>query len=438
MPMYCCKCKKKTNTTDGSVVGNRSVGKCADCGCKKSSFVSKVKGGAHGRHFANAVPNSHHLWDMQNNGDQEAQQQQILDQILHQQQHVIQAHMNPVAPENQEVHLMNILQFQDVEEQAPPDHIPNDPDLDPNLNPFAGEGIVDLINTIGDKISKNTLQKRPRAVTEWLSKTGSKRITGIRVCRTPLVNAFNKVLEILTKGQSKEWMKKQQFDRVYHLFLIFKLEDGQEWALEKRQRVDISQDVKRGDCRSITYNRGQTIAEFYANAEKKYSAERLYRYDGFKYNCQAFARDLLEANGINQLTDFIMQDVSGLGSDYLKKWVQFGTDLAGLTRYILEAGGVSGGEIGGGEIGGSGIVDMAKKTLREIKRDGLVTTTGKVLNKAQIEAGLTWDKVIELHLIALFQGRNVKSVIAEHVVRELGSKLKKKLSGGEFDLKSIM
>ena len=187
------------------------------------------------------------------------------------------------------------------------------------------------------------LNKRPRAVNNFLRLHGNKHIRKITVSRTPIGAKIKYVADLITLGGFSANMKKLNYEDVYHLFMLVELDDGTLFRIEKNSRVDITLNDRRlGETMINIDNINHTLNDMFNNAEKEYGLERLYRYDPFKTNCQMLLVDLLTS--INKMTPqlktYIMQSAASLiESDIIKHIAKGATDVAASGRFFFEGGG---------------------------------------------------------------------------------------------------
>lgn len=186
------------------------------------------------------------------------------------------------------------------------------------------------------------LNKRPRAVNNFLRLHGNKHIRKITVSRTPIGAKIKYVADLITLGGFSANMKKLNYEDVYHLFMLVELDDGTLFRIEKNSRVDITlNDNKLGDTMINIDNINNTLNDMFINAEREYGLERIYRYNPFNTNCQMLLVDLISA--INKITPelktYIMQSASSLiESDIIKYIAKGATDLTASSRFLVEGG----------------------------------------------------------------------------------------------------
>jgi hypothetical protein len=203
---------------------------------------------------------------------------------------------------------------------------------------ISGDGITDWASELKDKFILKYLGSRPKVLNDLLEKEGSQIISKIEICRVPLSSKFNNLLQWASPTKYEKVMMEQNYDKLFHLFLVFHLENGNIYKLEKNQRVYVKPgDVpkKEGtECRSMEYGLSN-LADFITKAE---NIPGFYRYSPFKDNCQKWVVDLLNTNGIHQYNDFVLQKVDDLVPSYIKTIAQTATDIAGVVDYNIKGG----------------------------------------------------------------------------------------------------
>lgn len=193
-----------------------------------------------------------------------------------------------------------------------------------------------LLNTFVHK----TLESRPKILNDLITLKGDVMISKIEVCRNPIKQIFEKLINIASMGMLNREMNSLGYDRLYHLYLVLYLNDGSIYSLEKNQRVNVINSkipsLDNGMCISIDYGK-KNLRDFITSAENR-NIDGFYRYSGFKDNCQKWIYDILNSNGISKFNEFVLQDVKQLVPGYLKKISNFVTDIAGVGDYIYRGG----------------------------------------------------------------------------------------------------
>jgi hypothetical protein len=160
-------------------------------------------------------------------------------------------------------------------------------------------------------------------VKNFLKEHGDEKITSLELGRTPIQGTLNTALNVVSGGEYSESMKRQGFDKFYHLFLIV----NGKYRFEKNQTVNIINYTKSENEENESVNpipkeqsdaSNITINEFIKKGVDRVGEEDFWQnYSALKQNCQWWIKNLLQAN--NSLSDetekFIMQDVTQLRED---------------------------------------------------------------------------------------------------------------------------
>jgi len=211
-----------------------------------------------------------------------------------------------------------------------------EPTLTNNVDELHGDGVI---GDLKDKFIKKFLGSRPRIINDLIKTEGKAIISTVEVCRAPITPIFEKLLNTLSFGMLKRKMKERDYDKLFHLYVILHLSNGSVYRIEKNQRMNIIKNPKKSNetvCKS-------TVApninfETFITAPERVDMKDLYRYSGFKYNCQDYVKRLLNANGITQYDNFILQKVKDLAPSYLQKIARGITDIAGVADHLYRGG----------------------------------------------------------------------------------------------------
>lgn len=183
-----------------------------------------------------------------------------------------------------------------------------------------GVDIFGHIKGITEAIKGVRMNLKP-SVREILKREGDKRIHVIFVVRRPLSSVFSSLVDLTSKIS---FFQNKTHDQLFHLFLVFKLEDDTLVVLEKNEDINMSIFKPSTVDESIKFNviEPVTINMMLSKVISTYGTRRIFEYDAFSNNCQRFVMDFLISNGINLSqpeTSFILQDVSKLAPDWARK-----------------------------------------------------------------------------------------------------------------------
>lgn len=168
-----------------------------------------------------------------------------------------------------------------------------------------------LIKKAGDFLFGKVTQR----VKNFLRDHGSEQITSLELGRTPIQSALNTALDVVSGGGYSESMKKQGFDKFYHLFLII----NNKYRLEKNQTLNIENYVKKDNEENQSVPTvSLSINDFLKKGIDRVGEDNFFgNYSSLNLNCQYLIKNLLQANDIysEDVDKFVYQDVTQLRSD---------------------------------------------------------------------------------------------------------------------------
>ena len=209
------------------------------------------------------------------------------------------------------------------------------PTLSNNIDEIQGDGVI---GDLQDKFIKKFLGNRPKVINDLIKNYGTHTIIKIEVCRVAVKQLWVKLINAMSIGILKQKMKERDYDKLFHLYVIIHLDNGDRYRIEKNQRMKIIKDPKISEgtkCNPV--NVKLNLAEFII-APEKVNMKNLYRYNAFSENCQNYVKRLLNANGITQFNDFILQNVKDLAPGIVQKIARGITDVAGVADYVIRGG----------------------------------------------------------------------------------------------------
>ena len=223
------------------------------------------------------------------------------------------------------------------------------------------------------------LADRPPNVDKFIEKYGSEKITKLWLVREPVKSFVTTPLNIFTGGKVTSIKLEENYDKMYHLYIVFQLSDGTKQHLHKMEKNDVVQ-VHQNEFRLPDLDK-PNVVHTYVSQLNKYIEEHdgsenglktfeqvinecekaepcLYYYSAKNYNCQNFVDVFLQhilPNGIHfdqetkeKYEKFILQN--GFKKLFeqkgLKPFLKFLTDLkASLSRSKIPIIGNSAGHI---------------------------------------------------------------------------------------------
>jgi len=158
-----------------------------------------------------------------------------------------------------------------------------------------------------------------------LEKEGEKKIIKLYVARAPIPSQIKKLADMINKLSGFE---KIQHDKLFHLYLIIKLENMVSVVLEKNEELNMKyyKSSSIEEIKEIFFDKNLNITQLLLNSIDTYGANRIFIYDALTTNCQRFVLDILTANNINVSNDiysFIIQDVKNLIPTWAHKIANF-------------------------------------------------------------------------------------------------------------------
>jgi hypothetical protein len=201
-------------------------------------------------------------------------------------------------------------------------------------HPQNGEGLQDIIDGIRRFFSGPRRDKAPPSVRKILETEGNQKIVSLSVNRDPINSVLKKIVDLVSL--------KMPHDKLFHLYIILKLENGKSYLLEKNQVIKMIPSTKTGqESMNIPINKDLKLGEFFINGQKNVGDEKFFVYDAIKANCQDFVMALLKGNnlGDKSVFDFVKQDTQGLVSGFMASIGKKITDVASSVDRALEGEG---------------------------------------------------------------------------------------------------
>lgn len=177
-------------------------------------------------------------------------------------------------------------------------------------------------------------------------------IKEIYIMRKPIQQYLRNALNILSIGQFEENIKKLDYDKIFHLFMIVILENNIKILMEKNQRINIEiiNDVKFNelindsniDKIKIDINDKFNLIKFINSGLSFMGNDDFFIYSSYKNNCQKWIYNMLLSNNLmkNEYEKFILQDIKGLFKNMglLKPISDVLTNLGAIGDYIISGG----------------------------------------------------------------------------------------------------
>ena len=196
--------------------------------------------------------------------------------------------------------------------------------VDEEIRKYAKKTVSDL--------EEAALSQYPRKVQNFLNKYSGERMTNIRVCRKPLGSTYDKVFDVLSLGSWSKAKKKENFDKLFHLYLTFTL-GGKHVILDKQHNITIK--LSNDSCKDslpVPGAKELTLKTFLERGRKRAGDAKFFPYNALTNNCQDFLLNLLVANGLSTpaLVKFIKQDLTQIS----KELPGFGKSIADTAKHV--------------------------------------------------------------------------------------------------------
>lgn len=184
-------------------------------------------------------------------------------------------------------------------------------------------------------------------VKSLLERLGDKRIIAMNIIRTPINKNINRALNVISLGQWSKLKNEFNYDNMFHLALIVKLEDMTNLLIEKNERINISTSFKYLPTTEIKHinitGKSIILNDLLNNGNRFVGNTNWFIYSAFKNNCQAFIKATLEGNGIYtpEINNFVYQDMSEIRKQLPRNVVptaNFITDLGSLVSRLRGRG----------------------------------------------------------------------------------------------------
>lgn len=214
-----------------------------------------------------------------------------------------------------------------------------------------GRGFADLFKPITDRFEQGKktltalvygLSDYNKAVRDLLSQYGNKKITAIKICRSPVSSAVQTAMNVASLGAFKKRLERSPHDELYHLFALITLEDGTVLTLDKQAQITLKVGNKTYKDAVNVAPPFTTLNEMLEKTKAHMGNSAFFGYNANGNNCQNFLFKFLMTNGKStpEIKTFILQDVKSLFDDNLEYFSKFVTDLGSKISTIQYGGDV--------------------------------------------------------------------------------------------------
>jgi hypothetical protein len=209
------------------------------------------------------------------------------------------------------------------------------------------------VNRIVNIVTKPLIRRdAPPYYREFLERYGNIKINEIWIGKTPIQKTFDSLINIISLGKWSQTKNNLNYDDMFHLYIIFKLEGNITVRNEKNEVLSINlldnEDYKKNKhifLSNYLNMKPVNINDLHKTALKNVGPERLYLYKGDSTNCQLFIHDLLFYSGIynDEIDGFVMQKAGTLVSSLpilTQKIMQGATDAASFFNTLIYGAGL--------------------------------------------------------------------------------------------------
>ncbi len=199
--------------------------------------------------------------------------------------------------------------------------------------PKQGNGLFNDAINFGKKLVYGRNDYSPSSK-RTLQQYGNEIVLKITIYRHPLPSFLTMIANRLTDGQP--------FDKLFHLYMIVETTSNHKILIEKNEVINISTKIpnnKEDDWETITNPPNITINQLLEKTQQK-MGNSYFSYIATSNNCQWYILNILQANGISQAKQFILQDVGQISEEHpeLRKVANTITDVASRIDVLKQGG----------------------------------------------------------------------------------------------------
>lgn len=196
---------------------------------------------------------------------------------------------------------------------------------------------TNIIN--GEGFTKDYLSKEKHIIDKY----GLVPIVGMNVYRHPVDKEIIQVLNVVSLGEFEKNMKKQNYDKLFHLYMGVKLQSGILITIEKSDaivKLNVGVKVKPPtETMAVPLSNSITITQMLDGA-KSILGDKFFSYNGSNNNCQDFLIAMLKGVGLlnNDLQSFIKQNTKDLFKklNFTRKLTNTLTDTMNGFKLLLD------------------------------------------------------------------------------------------------------
>jgi len=213
------------------------------------------------------------------------------------------------------------------------------------------KGAVKDVKQYGDTVIHGRDDVPPK-VRQLLKDHGDDIIQSITINRTPVNKAIIGALNVVSQGHFGKKMDESPYDKLYHLRIDCKLQNGKTLKLEKNEVINADMNpptASDAETKQVMNMKPNLTPNILMEGGKKVLGNKFVPYDAVHNNCQDFIMALFRGSNIGDQSDFdfIKQDTKGFfkGKDqaFTRKTAKFVTDLGGKMNEIFTGHGLPSG-----------------------------------------------------------------------------------------------
>jgi hypothetical protein len=187
----------------------------------------------------------------------------------------------------------------------------------------------------------------PKSMQEFLNKNGNTQINTMTIQRVPLKASSMMALNIASGFTVNDRMNNSEYDKLFHLRLLLKLNDNKYIYVEKNQtlKIDYVKNLNNEGQEDLIINNVPNISliELLENG-RKILGNKFFLYNAQNNNCQIFIDTLLNGSNINtqEYHNFIVQDVNFIfkNNPYFRKLTNTVSDIGHRGTIMVEGIGI--------------------------------------------------------------------------------------------------
>ena len=182
----------------------------------------------------------------------------------------------------------------------------------------------------------------PPKVRTIIKAVGDIPITSIQIVRTPVQSILIKILNALSRGRFKQKLSETPYNKLYHLFIIATLSDGQKVSLEKNEviNMDTGANTRGGETMDMSNIPSDLTINKLLQAGLEVQGNKFYDYSAYDNNCQDFIIAITSKIATPEEKLFIKQDVKQLFTPGLRKIANTATKAGAVVNTITTGSGM--------------------------------------------------------------------------------------------------